>query len=83
MKGYHSLGPGLELELDAGRAGPLMASVYTSGQAYHVLGDREFNVLGVGEFDVGGGSVEQLSTYELDPWQYRFAVGLRFRWMPE
>ena len=29
------------------------------------------------------GSISQLSTYELDPWQYRFAVGLRFRWMPE
>ena len=39
-KWFNGIGPGLELEMDAARAGPLMLTLYLSGQGYRWLGDR-------------------------------------------
>lgn len=40
-KGYHSLGPGMEIDVDAGRLGAFVLSVFTRFQALRTLGDRE------------------------------------------
>jgi len=99
-KAFHSLGPGLEIEMDAGRVGPVMFALYASGQAYRVLGDGEIDISASAPLDIPAGfnpsgtppgslppgvedPVRLDSTFELDPWQYRFGVGLRFRWLPE
>jgi len=82
-QGFHSIGPGLEIEMDAARAGPVMLSLYTSGQAYHVLGDRTVELIGTGTYDDGSRDVSFLAEYEREPWHYRIGVGLRFRWLPE
>lgn len=37
---YDSVGPGLELEMEAGRFGPLGVSLFMNGDAYWVLGER-------------------------------------------
>lgn len=39
-KGFHSIGPGLEFEVEAARAGRLKLSLFLSGQAYRILGGR-------------------------------------------
>jgi len=36
---YHGVGPGLELEMDTGRVGPFMVSLYSGIRAYHFSGD--------------------------------------------
>ena len=99
-KAFHSLGPGLEIELDTGRVGPVAFALYASGQAYRVLGNREFNLDASAPLEIPAGfnpsgtppgslppdaqdPVSISSTFEVDPWQYRFGVGLRFRWLPE
>lgn len=82
-QGFHSIGPGLEFEMDASRAGPFMLSVYVAAQAYRLLGDREVEAFGQGELSDESKDVELFSGYEMDPWHYRTGVGLRFRWMPE
>jgi hypothetical protein len=82
-QGFHSLGPGLEIEMDAARAGPFMLSLYTSGQAYHILGDRTVELTGTGTFDDGNRNVSFDAEYEREPWHFRIGVGLRFRWVPE
>jgi hypothetical protein len=82
-QGFHSLGAGLEIEMDAARAGPVMLSLYTSGQAYHVLGDRTVELTGTGTFDDGDRDVSFVAGYERDPWHCRIGVGLRLRWLPE
>jgi len=40
------LGPGLEIEMDTWQVGPVMLSLYLSGQAYKVLGDTELAIGG-------------------------------------
>lgn len=96
-KAFHSLGPGFEVEMDAARVGPIVLALYASGQAYRLLGNREINVTASGFLEIPEGfnppsgelpagvenPVTMRSTFELDPWHYRFGVGLRFRWLPE
>ena len=36
---YHGVGPGLELEMDTGRVGPFVVSIYSGMRAYHFSGD--------------------------------------------
>jgi hypothetical protein len=75
------LGGGLELEADAGRAGPMLLSLYVGGQAYRVLGDTKTSF--TGSFtDVFSTETAQFD-FEVDPWHYRAGVGLRFRFVPE
>jgi len=81
-RGFHSIGPGLEIEMDTARAGPFMLSLYTSGQAFHVLGDRTVELTGTRAFDDGSRNVSFVSSYERLPWHYRVGAGLRFRWVP-
>lgn len=40
-KGFHSLGPGLEIDLDAGRFGDFVLTVFTRFQSLRIVGDRE------------------------------------------
>lgn len=74
---FHAIGPGLELEIDTGRIGPVVVSLFTGFRAYRFLGTRKERLKGatsVGEpvtFD-----------FELDQWLYRADTGLRFRWQP-
>jgi hypothetical protein len=75
------LGAGLELEADAGRAGPFVLSLYLSGQAYRVIGDTEVSFTGT--FTDLLGSQSSTWDFEIDPWYYRGGVGLRFRFVPE
>jgi len=76
---FHSIGPGLEIEADIARKGPLLLALTTSGGAYHVLGDRDV------EFSSTDATGVESATwsYRRDPWTYRFHVGLRFRWAPD
>jgi hypothetical protein len=80
---WHSLGAGLELELDTARAGPFMMTLYASGQAYAVLGDRKLEIRESFPWDDASGALDFESDYEAEPWRYRLGVGLRFRWLPE
>ena len=94
-KVYHGIGPGLELEIDAARAGPVMVSLYVSGQAYHFLGDLDVSFSDSQERVLGQGctppflcrppvSPETASwQFEKKRWAFRGGVGLRFHWMPE
>jgi hypothetical protein len=89
-KGYHSLGPGFELEADVGRAGDFLVGFYSSFRAYYLVGDRKANVRSTGSWkrtDNGQPSTRPdtvfITQYEREPWQYRFGVGLRVMWSPE
>ena len=82
----HSIGPGFEVALDAGRAGPFILTLYASAQAYHVLGSRSTTIDLTGSYDPPPPSpdpIQATTTIERDPWNYRGLVGLRFRWLPQ
>lgn len=94
-KGYHSLGPGLEIEVDAARAGDVLISFFALGRAYRILGDRKASVGGTGEWFIleqppkeppdpsTREDTEFRATYEREPWHYRVGFGLRFSWLPD
>ena len=52
-QGFHSIGPGLEIEIESARFGETILSVYATGRAYRLLGSRgfEFESLGFWETD--------------------------------
>lgn len=74
----HGVGGGLEVEMDAGRLGPVMMSIFASGRAYYFLGNLRHTFYAENEFGENA-----TWNFALDPWSYRGAVGARFRWLPE
>jgi len=88
-QGFHSIGPGLELEIESTRIGDTVLTVYASGRAYHLLGSRGFELENFGIWKTNGvrqagrRPTKLTSTYERDPWHFSIGVGLRFLWRPE
>jgi hypothetical protein len=78
-KDFHGIGPGLELETDVGRIGPIVPSIFIGGQAYRFLGSRKISF---SESDPDTGETMNAS-FEKDPWAYRVGVGVSLRWIPE
>jgi hypothetical protein len=87
----YGIGPGLELEMDAGRAGPFLLSVFLAGQAYRMLGDRDLDLQDTQQIQVPDQNpttpaVQDVSadwTFHAHAWSYRGGLGVRFRWLPE
>ena len=75
---FHSIGPGLELEVDAARKGPLVLALYGGAQAYAILGSNRIDLSDSNDF---GEFAEWKSI--ANRWFFRGSVGLRFRWAPE
>ena len=88
-KGYHSLGPGIELEVDAARAGDFLVGFYGSFRAYRILGDRKADLIATGSWQRTDGQpttradTVMRARYDRDPWHYRFGFGFRLLWSPE
>ncbi len=86
-KAFNGIGPGLEVEGDAARLGPLVLSVYLSGSGYRFIGNRKVSLTDTNSDGDGcnlEGDCETASwEFEHDPWAWRGNVGLRFRWQPE
>lgn len=84
---FNGIGPGLEVEGDAARLGPLVLSVYLSGSGYRFIGNRKVSLTdnnSDGE-DCNAGCPFETASWEFEhnPWAWRGNVGLRFRWQPE
>ena len=88
-KGYHSLGPGMELEADVGRAGDFLVGFYGSFRAFYLVGDRKANLRSTGSWrrldnqPTTRADSTLITRYEREPWHYRFGFGLRLLWSPE
>jgi hypothetical protein len=82
---FDAIGPGLEIELDAGRHGPIAVAVYVSGHGYRILGDRDVKLSDEQFFD--GSDGQPADTYranwsfQTDKWIYRAGIGVRFHWL--
>jgi len=88
---FDGIGPSLELELDVGHFGPIGASVFANGSAYKILGDRSLDFAASASFEAtepSGNTNRGLPedtytanwTFDVDPWLYRAAVGIRLHW---
>jgi len=75
---FHGIGPGLEVETDVGRAGPIVPSIHIGAQAFRFLGNRKVSFSTSNEY----GETASAS-FEKDAWAYGVGVGLRLRWLPK
>lgn len=94
---FHTLGPGLELEMDAVRTGPMIFSLYFETNAYKTLNERgiDFRTSGAPiTYDVhnNDGSVRETFTtgpqeaefkFRKSRWTFLTGVGFRVRYAPE
>jgi hypothetical protein len=80
---FDGVGPGLDLEMDTARIGPIGAAIYAGIHAYYIPGDRDiFLGSAVGYNDALGNDTElTIARVVVDPWVYRGAIGLRFLWL--
>jgi hypothetical protein len=82
-KRFHAIGPGLDVEADAGRFGPIGAALFLGGGAYAVLGGRTLSFGASESFNdsIGMDTATASFEVEVDPWVYRAHVGIRFQWL--
>ena len=83
---FNGIGPGLDIELDTGRFGPLGTSLFVGARAYYILGNRTIQFDDSQSFlDEGPGlgmdEARAQWSFEVDPWVYRVGLGLRFQWL--
>lgn len=79
---FHGIGPGFELELDAGRLGPFATSIYGGVQGYYELGERKVKIKASDAYDDGKLANAQ-AIFEKDPWNFHGTIGIRLRWLPD
>jgi len=75
---YHGLGPGLELELDTRRAGPVVLSLYLGAKAWAFLNNDKQTL-------VAANADNEYAVFQFlkNRWAFSGNFGLRFRWVPE
>ncbi len=89
---FDAIGPGLELEMDAGRLGPLALSIFLGGNAYRILGNRkledstQISILDeITPPPIFGPPVPEIYranwSSEVDEWLYRGGLGIRLHWV--
>jgi hypothetical protein len=82
-KRFNGFGPGLDVEMDTGRYGPLGTSLFLGGRAYAIVDDRKISFSTEEIFDDPAGMDRAVGQFEVevDRWIYRAHVGLRVHWL--
>ena len=91
---FDGIGPGLDIEMDTGRFGPLGTSLFVGARFYRILGNRKIELTASESFPqrflmdgmtladgLGPATANARFTFEMDPWMYRVGIGLRFHWL--
>jgi hypothetical protein len=80
---FHGIGPGLDIEMDTFRFGPIGSSVFLGARFYRILGNRTIAFSASEDFDDEFGQDTAVGNFEVevDPWLYRVHVGIRFQWL--
>jgi hypothetical protein len=80
---FNGIGPGLDVEMDAARYGPLGVSVFMGARAYAIVDDRKISFEDTRTFDDQLGMDTAVGRFEVevDPWIYRVHMGIRFHWL--
>ncbi len=80
---FNGIGPGLDIELDTGRYGPIGSAIFIGARAYHILGNRKISFSSSQSFDDQFGMDTSIADFEVevDPWMFRVHLGIRFQWL--
>lgn len=80
---YNGIGPGIDLEMQAARYGPIGASLFVGARAYYIVDSEVMRFRKVQAYsDQAGNAITEANwRVEVDDWMYRAHVGLRFNWL--
>lgn len=80
---FNGIGPGVDLEMDVARAGPLATSLFMGARAYYILGERKIQFSASESFDDAIGMDTAVGEFEVEvqEWMYRAHLGIRFQWV--
>jgi hypothetical protein len=84
---FDGVGPGLDIEMDTGRFGPLGSSIFIGARAYYTLGDRAIEFGASESFPTDDGpnlppsETRARWSFEAQPWMYRIGLGFRVQWL--
>jgi hypothetical protein len=82
---FNGFGPGLDVEMDTGRYGPLGVSLFLGGRAYAIVNDRTISFEAEEIFDdqdqYGMDRAVGRFEVEVDRWIYRAHMGIRVHWL--
>jgi hypothetical protein len=80
---FNGIGPGVDVEMDAGQLGPLGVSLFLGGRAYAIVGDRDFSFSATQSYDdqLGTDDATALFDVKVDPWMFRGHVGIRLHYL--
>jgi hypothetical protein len=89
---FNGIGPGLDIEVDTGRFGPIGTSLFLGGRAYRILGNRKINFGAAASFPplppappavnpIPAADSAARFGVKVDPWMFRAHVGIRFMWL--
>ncbi len=80
---FDAFGPGLDIEIDTGRFGPIGSALFFGVGGYYLPGDREISFSDAEAFSDELGNDVHTASWKLRvaPWIYRAGVGMRFQWL--
>ncbi len=82
---FDGVGPSFDLEMDTGRFGPYLLSLFLTGGGYYVFSDRDMALSTTSTIgpDTLGDPVDYHAdfTFRVNPWLFRAGLGLRFSWV--
>jgi hypothetical protein len=79
---FHGIGPAMEIEMDSGRVGDFVTSIFLKGHVSFVIGDTETELQANNGDPAGAGEYSRYKT-EVSRWSSRVSTGFRIRWNPE
>ncbi len=82
---FNGIGPGLDLEMQAARYGPIGASLVIGARAYYIVDDEvmRFSKQQAYSDQAGDALTNANWRVKVDDWMYRGHVGIRFSWLGE
>jgi hypothetical protein len=80
---FDGVGPGIDLEMQTSRFGPIGTALFLGAHAYYLPGDREINVRTSRDYHdfFGNDTVLAQWNVRVAPWIYRVGLGIRFQWL--
>jgi hypothetical protein len=80
---FDGIGPGVELQMETGRLGPVGTALFVGFGAYYVPGDRDINFRATADYNDFFGQDSHVAIWNarVAPWIYRGGLGIRFQWL--
>jgi hypothetical protein len=80
---FDGIGPGIDLEMDTGRIGPIGTALFLGAGGYYIPGGREISFTAARAYSDFFGNDVNTATWRtrVAPWIYRGGVGIRFQWL--